>query len=124
MCSNPATYNGIASFYFIGYIVGIILFWMPDNLGRRSTMCFLLPMYAFASALSIFSDKIVIKTIGFFLQGLFHLKISLSYTHVLELLPSNSVSIVATLISAFDSGTPMFACLFFKYIDKNLNLVY
>jgi MFS family permease len=123
MCKNPATYNGGASFYFVGYLIGIIFFWMPDNLGRRSTMLFILPIYVLASALSIFSEKMAFKTIGFFLQGLFHLKITVSYTHVLDLMPTNSKSFVATLITAFDSATPMFACLYFKFVEKNIDKV-
>jgi len=54
VCENPQVYNGIASYYFIGYLCGIIFFWMPDKLGRRTTMSFLLPNYVIASACVIF----------------------------------------------------------------------
>ena len=54
VCEDPVIYNGIASYYMIGYLVGIIFFWMPDSLGRRTTMCFLLPNYVIFSSFVIF----------------------------------------------------------------------
>ena len=54
VCEDPIAYNGVASYYFIGYLVGIVFFWMPDSLGRRTTMNFLLPNYVLSCALVVF----------------------------------------------------------------------
>jgi MFS family permease len=54
VCEEPIAYNGIASYYFIGYLVGIIFFWMPDRLGRRTTINWLLPNYVLSCALVVF----------------------------------------------------------------------
>jgi MFS family permease len=124
ICEKPSVYNGIGSYYFIGYLMGIVFFWMPDSLGRRTTMCFLLPNYIVASALVIFSESMLLRSVGFWLQGFFHLKISLSYTHALDLVPSQHKSLVTTLITALDSGTPLFACFFFKFINKHEDLAF
>lgn len=56
-------------------------------------------------------------------MGLFHLKISLSYTHAMDLVPADYKTTVSTLITACDSGTPMFACIFFKFIDADESLL-
>ena len=124
ICEDSNVYNGIASYYFVGYFIGIILFWMPDTLGRKTTMNFLLPNYVIATAMVIFSHSMLVKSIGFFLMGFFHLKISLSYSHGFDLVPGTHKSLVTTLITAYDSGTPMFACIFFKFISKNQELCF
>jgi MFS family permease len=113
MCESTSSYNKIASFYFLGFLTGAITSFLPDMLGRRKVMLFILPVYSIASAMSIFSNSLVIKSIGFFLQGLFHLKISLSYLHVLDLIPESSKSFVYAFITAFDSSTWMIACASF-----------
>ena len=61
VCENPQIYNAIASYYFIGYLCGIIFFWMPDYYGRRPTMCFLLPNYVIFSGFVIFGETMLIK---------------------------------------------------------------
>jgi MFS family permease len=67
MCESTTTYNKVASFYFLGFMVGAVTFFLPDMLGRRKTMLIILPIYSIASALSIFSDSLLLKTVGFFL---------------------------------------------------------
>lgn len=113
MCEKTSHYNKVASFYFLGFLVGAVTFFLPDMLGRRRTMLMILPVYSIASAMSIFSNNLGIKTVGFFLQGLFHLKISLSYLHVLDLIPESSKSFVYAFITAFDASTWMVACAAF-----------
>jgi hypothetical protein len=66
-----------------------------------------------AAALATFSKDLRLKTIGFFIQGLFHMKVSLSYTTVLDFVPSAYKSTSATFISAMDAASPMLACLYF-----------
>jgi hypothetical protein len=61
----------------------------------------------------------LLKSAGFFFMGIFHLKVSLSYTYALDLVPSSQKSLMTTLITAFDSGSPLFACIYFKYFLAN-----
>ena len=67
MCESTSSYNKIASFYFLGFLTGAITSFLPDMLGRRKTMVLILPVYSLASAMSIFSDCLATKSIGFFL---------------------------------------------------------
>ena len=124
MCDTTNSYKKAASFYFLGFIVGCFTFFFPDMIGHRKTMLFILPFYTVASAMSIFSDDMSIKTLGFFLQGLFHLKISLSYLHVLDLIPDNSKSFVYAFITAVDSSTWMVACTAFQYYSNNEDKIF
>ena len=76
----------------------------------------ILPVYVSASALVIFSgNNLKLKTLGFFLQGLFHIKASLSYMSIVDLIPENRKTLTFTLMTAFNAGTAMFACLIFKF---------
>ena len=65
-----------------------------------------------------------IKSLGFFFMGIFHLKVSLSYTYAMELVESQHKSLMTTLITAFDSGSPLFACIYFKYIEANEEVLF
>ena len=56
--------------------------------------------------------------------GFFHLKITLSYNHMLDLVPSKYKSLMTTIITAHDAGTSMFACLFFKFVKPNQDLLF
>ena len=56
-------------------------------------------------------------------MGIFHLKISLSYTYALEFVPNAWKSTMTTLITAFDSGSPLFACIFFKFFRPDEELL-
>jgi MFS family permease len=67
VCENPTAYNGMASFYFIGYIIGAVFFWIPDSIGRRTTMNLFMPVYLLASGMVIFRNDISMKILGFFI---------------------------------------------------------
>ena len=89
MCEDLVEVNKAGSLYFIGYGVGAVFFFLPDTLGRKGTMKMILPLYILCCYLSLFPMNMEVRTLGFFLQGLFHLKISTSYTHILELVPED-----------------------------------
>jgi MFS family permease len=124
MCIEKDNYLYIGSWYFIGYGCGIIFFFLPDFIGRKKTMTFILPLYIVSCYISIFPKTILIKKIGFWMQGLFHLKISLSYTSCIELVPENYKNISSTIISAFDASTITISCLIYKFYTPNQDFVY
>ena len=115
MCQSEDDYNQIGSWYFIGYGMGVIFFFLPDLIGRKKTMTYILPLYIISCYISIFSQSVLIKKIGFWLQGIFHLKISLSYTSCLELVPESKKVLSSTIISAVDASTILISCLIYKY---------
>ena len=56
----------MASASFLGFMAGILFFPLPDLIGRRATMRFLLIPYFFAAGTVAYSDSIEIKTAAFF----------------------------------------------------------
>lgn len=123
ICEIPQAYNSIGSFYFFGYAIGIIFFFLPDLLGRRKTMCIFYPLNILSCYIAIYSGTIFWKKVGFFLIGLFHVKLSLSQTYALELMPFGSKNIAITVMLAFDASNLMLACLILKYVTVNMESV-
>ena len=119
VCVDPQAYNGVASYFFVGYLVGVILFWMPDRLGRRATISILLPNVLLSCACAIFGDTMFIKSVGYFFLGFFHMKISLSFTYAIELVPNNYKSTMTTIIAAGDAASPLLSGFYFKSIELN-----
>lgn len=76
--------------YFVGYVIGGMFLFLPDLLGRKGCMMVILPLYSIAAALVVFPDDLQLKKLGYFLQGLFHIKISNSFTHMYEIMPEAS----------------------------------
>ena len=61
--------------------------------------------YIFASFLTIYAPTLKYKSIGYFFQGLFHVKITLSYAYLFELIDEDSKSLCATTLNTFDAIT-------------------
>lgn len=67
VCQEPNDYNSIGSWYFIGYVFGVILFFMPEKYGRKGTMNIVMPVYILSSYITLFGKSTEEKCIGFFL---------------------------------------------------------
>ena len=85
--------------------MGVALFFMPDKYGRLGTMKKTLPFVILATYFIVYCSSIKIKTLGYFLLGFTHIKITASYTHMLELCPDDWKTIATTIIAAFDSAS-------------------
>ena len=123
MCTPPSSYNSIGSFFFIGYGIGAIFFFLPDAFGRKKVMSIFMTFVMFATYISAFGTDMSHMRIGFFLIGFFHLKISLSYTYAAELVPESSKQMVLTIISAYDACSLLIACSIMKYYKPDETLV-
>jgi len=75
----------MGSLYFLGFGIGIILFFMPDKFGRKQTMNIVLPLYAISTAIGTFSPNLVLKSISYFVNGFLHISITCAFTHMYEL---------------------------------------
>lgn len=73
--------------------------------------------------LSIFEQNLELKKLGFFLIGVFHLKIALSYIYISEFVENKHNLIVSTVISAFDALTMFIICIALKYTN-NLDSIF
>ena len=45
--------------------------------------------YIFAAGMVVYGNTIIIKSLGMFIQGALHVKITLFYTHIYELVPDS-----------------------------------
>ena len=79
ICKDKSQYSIIGSSYFVGFFVGSIFFFLPDMFGRKGTFNRVMPFYILSCYFSLFSKSIELKILGYFLQGFFHIKTSLSY---------------------------------------------
>ena len=67
LCKDTIEINQKGSYYFVGYGVGIVFFFLPETFGRKSSMKFILPIYAFAFYLTIYPKSLGMRAFGLFL---------------------------------------------------------
>ena len=58
-CNTIASNNSILSFYFIGYGVGLIFYFLPDRLGRKRSLVYLSLMNIVAAYLTVFGQSVL-----------------------------------------------------------------
>ena len=119
VCQSKFEVAKVLSWYFISQIFGASLFFLPDSFGRKKSMNFLLVFNVIGIYIVTFYSSSLMKSIGFFLMGFFHLKISLSFCYSTELCTDKDKAKMPTFIQFFDSSLILIAPLIFKYIDKN-----
>lgn len=124
MCMPPEQYNQIGSFYFLGYGFGFILCFMPQIYGRKPTMSVVMIANLIANYFMIYSPSILVKKIAFFAYGFLHIKVSLSYTHMFELIEAQHQVFCSTIISAVDVLTMTVTCIFYKYIGSDMDYLF
>ena len=74
---------------------------------------------AYGIYIATYSPSPIMKSIGFFLMGFFHHKISLSFCYATELCADKDKAMVSTFIQFIDSGMILIAALIFYFIDNN-----
>lgn len=67
MCESPTKVNSIVSFYFLGYVLGAFLFFLPNQIGRKPTMTVSLISYVIGSSLVSYGSFIELKMLGLFI---------------------------------------------------------
>jgi MFS family permease len=113
----------MASASFLGFMAGVIFFPLPDIIGRRATMRFLLIPCIFATGISAYSNSIELKTAAFFLQGVLHVKNMLSFTFIFELVPDCKKGFSAFCITLFDSMTTLILASLMRWVTRDINYV-
>ena len=108
---------------FLGFMVGVIFFPLPDIIGWRATMRFLLIPYIFAVGTVAYADSIESKTAAFFLQGMLHVKNMLTFTYIFELVPDFKKGFSAFCISLFDSMTTLILASLMRWVTRDINYV-
>lgn len=83
MMEDDLTVKKTNSFYFIGFALGALFFPFPDLLGLKATMNIVLPINVFGAYLVNFGNTLALKSIGYFVLGFGHIKITTSINHML-----------------------------------------
>ena len=123
MCQTTSENNKICSFFFIGFGFGLLLFFLPDTFGRKYAFNCVLPFHLLGNFLTVYGNTAGLKSLGFFIMGVFHLKITLSYTYILELVEETKKPMASTIINAFDSSSNLITCLILLFFTKNEDTV-
>lgn len=124
MCTAPGVYNGIASYYFLGYGFGAILCFIPQIYGRKRSMTFILLANIVTNFLIVFYPSIAVKKMAYFIFGFFHIKVSLSYTHMFELIEDKHRVFCSTIITGLDVLTIAVTCFYYKYVSSDMDDLY
>lgn len=124
MCETPIQLAKVISWYFIGFLLGGSMFFLPDTIGRKQTMNFMLFFQLIAGYITVFSHSLFMKSIGFFMIGLFHMRVSQSFCYSTDLCPQKYRSTAITVIQCFDSGTTAFGPFIFMYVNSNVQSLY
>ena len=99
----------------VGYGIGMLMFFIPDLLGKKFSMLIMMFFNIIGGYLSVFCVDVDLKKIAFFLIGMFHLKIPLSYIYISEFVESKHNLLAYTIISAYDGTTLIFTWHAFKW---------
>jgi len=92
---------------------------MPILYGSKQTFNVILPLYIVASSLVVYAPDLRLKTLGYFLQGLLHLKITLAYTYIFELIPEKYKGICSSVINIIDVFTLIISGLTYQFITRD-----
>lgn len=123
MCMKPHSTH-LVSWYFITYFFGVIFFFLPDYLGRKTTMSLILIPVTIGNLMLVYSDSLFIKSIGYSICGFFHIRLTLSYTICYELIPDGLKNASSTFINFYDISTMITCCAFLMYVDNNMQHVF
>lgn len=111
ICKPLSDYQPILESQFVFYFLGAVFMTMPDTIGRIGTMYVVGPLHLAFGALSIYSTDYYLKTLGYIVQGILHIKIPISFLHMCELVPDSSKIFSLSVVTAFDSATLGWICI-------------
>ena len=58
------------------------------------------------------------------MTGVLHLKLTICFVFMTEIMPESHRSLAISLITAFDSGTLMVICIYFKFFSRDVQAFY
>jgi hypothetical protein len=116
----------IVGCWFVGYGLGVVLFFLPNYYGRQPAMKLAIIAQTVACILTLYSDSVNLRKLGFLIQGVWHYKGSLSYNYVIEFMPESKKAMATNLITVIDDSvliTLSLCCLIFtRDIDTWLRI--
>ena len=85
ICTPSVLYSTIYSVMLLGYILGAVLFPMPDIFGRKKVIRATFLIQIVTNLIIVFGNSMTVKAIGFFFYGFFHTKNSVCFVYLYEI---------------------------------------
>lgn len=82
-------------------------------------MSCLMIIYLFSTALVTYATTLAEMSVGYFLMGMLHLKITVSYTHMFELIENEHKGFCATVINTVDGATLGITGFVFQFVTQD-----
>ena len=123
MCTSQLDYLMVVSLYYIGYGIGISLFFIPDYFGRKVAMNATLPINIGGSALIVFSRNLNLMKLGAFITGMFHVKTTCSFTHAVELVPDKYKTRTVVMINAIYFSCMVLVGMFYLLVAADTDIL-
>ena len=84
LCMTPIEIGFIISLYFFGYGLGIFLSFLPDKIGRKTSVLMSLTVALVSETVMVFNANYNVRCAGYFIIGLFQIQNSTSYLWISE----------------------------------------
>lgn len=110
-CWKQSDINWMVQLQFVGFFFGTPLFLILEKFGRIKALNLIIPILLLGTWLVMQTDSYNFMCIGFFLQGIGHIKKPLSYGFPIENCDKNSSSMGISIILFFD----MLVMFFFQF---------
>jgi MFS family permease len=111
------------SFYYIGFALGIMLFFMPDKFGRRKSMLILCVPLIATNFILTYATQREIKAAAFFILGFLHIKITLCFNHCQEFFCTKYKAITPTVLTIFDEASIMIFALYLLFVRNDTHYI-
>mmetsp|Transcript_5997 Transcript_5997/g.10187 ORF Transcript_5997/g.10187 Transcript_5997/m.10187 type:complete len:304 (+) Transcript_5997:453-1364(+) len=119
MCSDKKIVASTLSLYFVGYFSGSLLFPFPDVMGRSSVIKYSFFFVILGQVLVIYVNNLTIKGLGFFIHGFFHIRASMCYVMLFELVEDQYKSLTCTILNVVDGFTMGVTCIWFMFVSQD-----
>jgi len=110
----------VVAFYFVGYIFGSIIFFVPDAFGRKKSLSWILPFQVMCCYVVVFYPSSLVKSFGYFCMAMLHMRITIAYCHISEMVAEKDKPLASTIINMCDSGSIMCSALYLLYVDRSV----
>lgn len=77
-----------------------------------------------AAAITVYGNSVFLKSLGMFIQGSLHVKVTLCYSHMYELSSDNRKGTSALVLNLTDASILLITGLFIKFCSNDLVVFY
>lgn len=118
-CASAGTISWLGSIYFICYAFGFVLFPIANVSARRLSYIPSLYVYvvSYFVILIVRNYYVVLVSVG--MMGFMHIKQTLGFVYMLELIPDKQRTTACTIINIFDAMTMVISSAYYLLISQD-----